>query len=59
MESGERKRLQAIISVMVEKLGGEVLIDEAAIMTAADLAVTVSVDGILIRVVKSDEQQPA
>lgn len=50
MESGERMRLQAIISELVSQLGGEATIKEADLITAKDIQVSVNHDGIYIKV---------
>jgi len=50
MESGERMRLQAIISVLVKQLGGKATITEAEINQATEISVNVKPDGLDIQV---------
>lgn len=50
MESGERLRLQSIISVLVQQLGGEANLSEAEITAAKPIEVQVQPDGLSIRV---------
>lgn len=54
MENGERLRLQAIISVLVQQLGGNATVTEAEINQAKTIEVNVKPDGIDIRVETKD-----
>ena len=54
MENGERLRLQAIISELVRQLGGSATIKEADINTAKSIEVTITPDGINIKVEASN-----
>lgn len=49
MESGERQRLQSIIAILVQRLGGDVTVTESEINDAKTIEVRIDPDGINIK----------